>query len=163
MKQAGYPHCELFKHNPIPSAYKEKNLRPRLEWSEYDKKESVLVPSNFTLCFRFYDLIWSLSKWKYSRSPGDWIIQFIFILFYQLKGRKYCTVLFNDVCRLHWHPSSHSRKSFFFCCLSLKSAHVFKALLFLFSCHSPPLAQLAVTSRMQESFHATVNHPISYC
>lgn len=32
-----------------------------------------------------------------------------------------------DVCRLYWHLLSPCRKSFFFCCLSLKSAHVFKA------------------------------------
>lgn len=87
-------------------------------------RESVLAPSIFTLRSCFYDITWSLSKWKHSERVEDWNIQFILILFHYLEENTGLCFPLTCVGYLGVFQLPEGNP---FLCLSLKSAQVFEA------------------------------------
>lgn len=109
---------------------KELKTQIRVEWIWAIKCFSVF---HFCSLFLFYDKTWrfpnenTVEVWETETSSS--------LLFYftSLKGKNTVLCFPLKVCRLFWPLSSPSRKSFFFCCLSLKSAPVWSRQLLHFS------------------------------
>lgn len=83
-------------------------------------------------------------------------------LFGQLKERKYSIGISVDVCRLYWHCSNPSGKSFSFRCLLLKSAHVFKAASSLTSLQLPQSTTCPITFYFLFTGTMSCNLKLSY-